>query len=121
MSWAATRHSSSRLMVRASGSSTAVAVASWTSFNIGVSLPAGVNRRNRCLVNLEGTSRPSGDGASTTSGYNSVDGVSTLYRWRHRDLHGLCHQRLFARSAHRLPGTKVKRMDTLESSCEAQL
>ena len=47
--------------------------------------------------------------------------VSTLFRWRHRDLYGLCHQRLFARSAHRLLGTNVKRMDTLESSCEAQL
>ena len=32
---------------------------SWTNFNIGVSLPTGLTRRNRCLVNLEGTSRPS--------------------------------------------------------------
>ena len=32
-----------------------VAVVSWTNFNIGVSLPAGLTRRNRCLVNLEGT------------------------------------------------------------------
>ena len=54
-----------------SGSPTALAVVSWTNFNIGVSLPAGLTRRNRCLVNLEGTSRPSGDRASTTSGYNS--------------------------------------------------
>ena len=64
---------------RASGSSTAVAVASWTSFNIGVSLPAGFIRRTRCLVNLEGTSRPSSDRASTTSGYNSSPETAIFY------------------------------------------
>ncbi len=39
---------SSRSILSAPASSTATALASWTSFNIGVSLPAGVNRRNRC-------------------------------------------------------------------------
>ena len=45
-----------------------------TSFNIGASPPAGVIRRT-CLVNLEGTSRPSRDRGSTTFGYKSPCGV----------------------------------------------
>src|SRR6516225_3513642 len=73
MSRAANRHSSSRSILSASGSSTATASVLWTSFNIGVSLPASVLPADSWIgLNLEGTSRPSGDRGSTTSGYNSL-------------------------------------------------